>query len=266
MRFAAATSVSSASAPGPPHDFLRWHGPVRGHRRGGRLGGAEHPPEEVCEFAPRFVPGVGLGSLPWVAPRPPGPVRVGKLYWPWGAQRPAVGHYLTTTDDLTTIREAVYPTTTTVVTGDLVLDDGTASVTAPLWMLPPRPLGQVGSDNGLWLLTLVDDRFWWWTKAATVAAQSTWAALYEEIEDALGVTITVDTVPAAYLTPPADLAGRYAALPVLLDAVAASVGQRVVRAFDGTVTAQNPTTARTSWEASQAAYAGSVLAGGSLLL
>lgn len=225
------------------------------------------PPEEAIPFPPRLTPGAGLGGLPWTPPRPPGPVRVGRLSWPWGASRFAVGHYLTTSDDLDDIREVVYPTSTTLAAGDLVLDgDDGVSVTAPMWMLPPRPLAQVGGETGLWLLTLVDHRYYWWQQSASVAAQSSWSALYSAIGTALGVTITPDTIDADYLAPPADLCGRYVALPPLLDGVAACVGQRVVRAFDGTVTTQNPGTARTSWEASRSTYSGRVLAGGTVLL
>lgn len=220
---------------------------------------------DVVEFAPRTTPGLGLLAVPWCAPRPPGPVRPGRLYWPWGAQRYAVGHYLTTSDDLATIRDVVYPGDG-YEPADLVLDDETTSVTAEMWMLPPRPLGQVGEDTGLWLLTLVDERFFWWQQAAAIEAQVSWTALYGAIGTALGAVITVDTIVGAFLTPPESLASTYHALPVLLDAVAASVGQRIVRGYDGSVTAQNAASARTSWETERDTYAASVLAGGSLNL
>ena len=226
------------------------------------------PPEEAIPFVPRILPGVGLENVPWTPPvTAPQLVKVGRLFWPWGASRFAYGHYLTTSDDLDDIRTVVYPTSTTLAAADLVLDgDDAVSVTAPMWMLPPRPLAQVGSETGLWLLTLVDHRYYWWQQAATIAAQSTWANMYSAIGTALGVTITPDTIDADYLTPPADLAGRYVAIPALLDGVAASVGQRIVRAFDGTVIAQNVTAARTSWEAERVTYTARVLAGGTVLL
>lgn len=227
------------------------------------------PTDDVLEFPGRYLPGVGLDGVPFrPAWRASCPVVPGRLFWPWGASRFAYGHFLTTSgDDLDAIRAVVYPTTTTVTTGDLVLDgDDGVSVTAPMWMLPPRPLGQVGSETGLWLLTLVDHRYYWWQGASNITAQSTWANLYSAIGTALGITITPATVDTDYLTPPADLLGRYVALPLLLDGVAACVGQRVVRAFDGAVTTQNAGTARTAWEASRSTYSTRILAGGTILL
>lgn len=223
------------------------------------------PVESVVEFAPRLSPGPGLAGVPFAPPLPPGPVRVGRLHWPVGASRFAVGHYVVSTPRLDAIRNAVYPSATGYVAGDLVLDGGNGpKVTAPMWLLPPRPLAQVGDAPGMWLLTLVDERYFWWRKATSVAAQATWEDLYAAVGTALGVTITVDTIPAAYLAPPADLAGRYAALPVLLDGIAASVGQRIVRHFAGYVTAQNAGSARTSWLASRTTHAARVLAGGTV--
>ena len=225
------------------------------------------PPEEVFEFAPCYSAGPGLENVPFTPPRLPGPVRVGKLHWPWGAQRFAVGHYLTTSTDLVAIRNAVYPSGTGYQPAALVLDGANGlAVTTPLWMLPPRPLAQVGGDPGMWLLTLVDDRFFWRFRAADVTAQSTWTGLYAAVGTALGVDIVVDDVPSAYLTPPADMMSAYHNLPAFLDGIALSVGQRIVRAFDGTVVAQNVTSARTSWQAQRETYRGRVLAGGELNL
>jgi hypothetical protein len=97
------------------------------------------------------------------------------------------------------------------------------------------------------LLTLVDERFYWWFKSAEIevtGGTTTWAELYAAIGTALGITITADEVPAAYLKPPTALTSRHDALPVLLDAVASSVGQRVVRRLDGSVLALNSTSSR----------------------
>lgn len=222
---------------------------------------------DVIEFAPRYTPGAGLESVPFVPHRPAGPVRLGRLTWPVGAQRFAIGHYLCTSADLDRIRNVVYSNGLGYQAGELILDSGDgAKVETDLWMLPPRPLGGVGDPPELWLLTLVDDRYWWWFRGASIGAQSSWTNLYLAIGQGIGTTITVETIPAAYLAPPDDLLSRYRALPVLLDGVASSLGQRIVRSFDGTVTAQNPTSARTSWEAEQTTYAARRMAGGGMRL
>jgi len=221
--------------------------------------------EDCFPFAPLNDQGLGLEQLPYRPQTPPAPVRVGRLYWPWGASRFATAHYLCTDADLARVRAYCYPTADGMREAPLVIDTGNGqSVTATMWMLPPRPLAAVTPGHELWLLTLVDDRWRWWWRAASVAGQSTWAALYSAIGTALGVTITADAVPAAYLTPPPEMAASYAALPLLLDAVAMSVGQRVVRGFDGSVRAISPAAGRALWLAQAEAYAGRMLAGGEI--
>lgn len=229
--------------------------------------GANIPPDEVFPFAPRYSPSLGLASVPFRAHLPPGPVRVGRLHYPWGASRFAVGHFLVDSGTLGAIRAYCQNDSASYRAAPLVLDGGDGvSITTDLWMLPARPLAQINNEPGLWLLTLVDERYFWWLTAASVSAQSTWALLYAAIGTALGVTIEAETVASAYLTPPAELAGSYPALPLLLDAVATSVGHRIVRLWDGTIKAQSATTARASWLLQQQTYGTRLMAGGSLAI
>jgi hypothetical protein len=89
----------------------------------------------------------------------------------------------------------------------------------------------------MWLVTLVDVRYWWWYKAAQIEVTSSsepWATFIAAIASALGATITVPTVPAAYLNPPTDLTVRNDPLPIVLDAAAYSIGMRLVANLDGT--------------------------------
>ncbi len=200
------------------------------------------------EFSRRWWPGPGLShlgsqALPW-----PGKVRLGSLRWPVGASRWAVAHYLATGDDVEQIRRRAYAggvyRACTLEQDD---EDG-GKVKTGLWLLPARPLAQLGlpEEEG-YLLTLVDDRFWWWERAAVTTIEpeeTTWEDLYEQIADGLEITITVDEIPSAYLFPAASLSTDYEALPLLLDAVAQSVGQRIVRDTDGTVRAMSVASAR----------------------
>jgi hypothetical protein len=233
---------------------------------------ANVPLSEVCAF--RHQPRARLHNLNWPAPEfLRRPVRLGSLCWPVGASRWAVGHYLATEGQLAEIRALAYaidlPNQTQSYTAlDLVLDDGnadadgnpTGKITASLWMLPPYPLAQNHAtatqwllpqtvnenEEPLYLLTLVDDRYFWWDRAADLTVtegETTWAQLFTALGTALGVTIVVDTIPAAYLFPPAELGTAYEYLPLVLDAAAASVGHRVVRLLDGTVATQGPATA-----------------------
>lgn len=180
-------------------------------------------------------------------------VIIGSFWWPSGASRFARAYFVVSEAQLNAIRTAVQTPagTNKVATGTnkaatLLLRDGTNTVEAEMWMLPAWPLLTAVAGAGAYLLTLVDERYWWWSLPASIAVDvgtTTWLDLYEAIGDALGVTISVDTIPAAYGLPTDDYASGYQSLPGLLDAVAFSVGQRIVRGLDGTVTAQNATTA-----------------------
>lgn len=229
--------------------------------------GANITPEDCYQFGPRYQPGIGLDAIPFRPLLPPGPTHIGRLHWPWGASRFATACYVVSTEDLATIRTYCYQASGLRGAPLVISEDGGGLfVEGDMWMLPPRPLAQIGNDPGMWLLPLVDDRWRWWWVASTITAQSTWAALYAAIGTALGITIEADTVAASYLTPPTELAASHSALPLLLDAVAFSVGQRITRDYDGTVKATNATSARTLWQASAATYASRILAGGELLL
>ncbi len=201
-------------------------------------------PALMPEFSTRHWPGKNLTHLPFRPSLIPPAIRLNSLYWPTGASRFAVGHFLCDEARLADLRDVVYPVEDSVLgydAADLTISDGTNSVTASMWMLPPRPLADCG-ENGLYLLTLVDERYFWWSKATALSVTggtTTWATLYASIATALGITLTVDDVAAAYLKPPASLGTKYEALPIVLDAVAYCVGQRIVRQLDGTVRAWN---------------------------
>ncbi len=225
-------------------------------------------PNETWETSTRFWPGKNLVGLPFRAPPPPDPNRIGVLRWPTTASRFACAHYLATQDDLDAIRSVIYQGST-YLPATLTLDaaDG-SSVSPSMYLLPARPLQQIGGE-GFYLLTLVDERFFWWSRAANISVvggTTTWAQLYASIATGLGITLTVDAIPAAYLKPPAALGTAYEALPLLLDAVAACVGQRVVRQLDGSVRAWSVTASRDSVLAqlaavpASAAFAGGVFA------
>ena len=200
--------------------------------------------EDVFDFVRRTWPGPGALSLGF----PPLPrarhIKTETLWWPRGASNFAVGYYVVNQTQLAAIRSAVQPSSTQYLQQNLVLNDGQYSLTVPMWMLPARPLQQIPLPNNqtgpsggdLFLLTLVDSRFFWWIQAATIAVTpgtTTWDTLYAEIATALTVlycpTLTVDDpVPAAYLKPTSDYATNYQYLPVLLDAVAQSTGMKIV--------------------------------------
>jgi hypothetical protein len=215
--------------PEPPDDVLAWVEQVI-------------PPDHLDDLTRRTWPGKNLTHLPWYGRVRERPVVPQTLAWPANrASECAVGYFLAADSDVDAIRQQVYQGNG-YLPQTLTLTDGTRQVSALLYMLPARPLSQVAGRNALQLLTLVDQRYFWWQRAADVAVTpgtTTWADLYAAIGAALGVSIQADPVDPAYLKPAAGLGQHYEALPPLLDAVALSCGQRTVCGLDGTVRALN---------------------------
>ncbi len=189
----------------------------------------------------------------WQFPTSLRSVKVGQLFWPTGAARWAQGHFLIWDRYLPRLRQQVYRGANQYEALPLVMDDAAGGrVAADLYLLPPRPLAQLGRDEELYLITLVDERFFWWEKAADIpvdAGTTTWSELLGLIAAALGISLDVDPISANYLYPAAGYAAHYEYLPPLLDACCWSVGQRFVRRQDGTCLSQNPASAKADHDA-----------------
>lgn len=198
-----------------------------------------------------------LTHRPWLRS---GPVRLNTLLWPSGASRWGVFHALADDAAMNAIRGA-----TGTLFQPLVIADGTTSLTVPMYLLPPRPLSQIAGAGGLQLLTMVDRRAYWrWLAAEVIVTPptTTWAALFTAIATTLNVPITVDPVPAAYLTPSAVLSGAYDDLPQLLDAACLSCGLRFAAGFDGSFRCWSAVNARSQLTANLAAVPNPRAAGG----
>jgi hypothetical protein len=164
--------------------------------------------------------------------------KLGVLRWPVGASRWATFSALVTAAQWDEIAAGTGPRV-------LTLDDGTGSVSPEMYALPARPVCRSGDGAAdLFLLTLVDERYWWWSAGAgEIAAAPTWADLFAGLFGLVGVTPTVETVPAAYLTPTGRWDVGRKPVPAVLDAAALSVGARVVRTLTGDVKVVRPATA-----------------------
>jgi hypothetical protein len=201
-----------------------------------------------AEFLARGQPSTRLTTVrtqfapPHYWPR--GPVRAGVLCWPtWGASRFATAHYLCNETALAAIHGAgggmdFQP---------LLLDDGTSSIQTDMWLLPARPLSLAASADEaaekLYLLTLVDNRFFWWFRPGVYTSDPLTASvsqLYDAIGLALGIEIAYPLDTSRFVTPDPSLSvWDYQPLPLILDQVAATVMHRIVCGLDGSVTAVN---------------------------
>ncbi len=195
--------------------------------------------KDVFDFERMDWPGKNLEGFAFPGMIRQRPIVPHTLFWPRGAKRFAVGYFFASAQTVARIRAYLggsYQSLRLVMQDDL-----RPAIQTNLWVLPPRPLGTVG--NGLYLLTLVDDRYWWWFVSASLtitANTTTWADLFGQIGTALGLTIQFDTIPSAYLKPSSGLTVNYEYLPIMLDAISYNVGQRIVRGLDGTVYSNNP--------------------------
>lgn len=183
--------------------------------------------------------------------RPLPQVRVGSLFHPVGASRWSLGHFFASKQQVDLLRKKTISSGSPIPL-DFVFNDGAGSkITTSLYMMVPKPLtfwNMLYKHNGedVYLLTLVDKRFFWWMKHGVIESGGTWNELYQEIASILKEAITVDEIDARYKTPSLSFASEYAYLPPVLDLVAHSLNQRIVVNFDGTVIAQNVVNAEKS--------------------
>jgi hypothetical protein len=180
----------------------------------------------------------------WSVPSPNYPhqieTKINTWYRPVGAARWSFGFFLATAQQKESIRAAV--TSGGGSAGSSLQfenDDGTGGGWKA-WMLPPRPISaQAGSTTGLWLIPLVDERYYWQfmnAKGLLVAeppspgAITSWGGLFSSLATALGITLHYDTVNANYGYPdPTNWnEGSWSNPATMLDAAAWCVGQRVV--------------------------------------
>lgn len=190
---------------------------------------------------------VGLPVYNWPTAPPP---RLNCLYWPSGASRWARGWFLCdgkSKDDIVALCHPQGETVAQVLKFGQEAEPGSTAYynaqSVDLFLLPPRPISGTLPPAGtqtdaekketLWLLPLVDRRYFFQFISSGLlepTAAGTWADLFEDLETALGMGLTAETVNAAYLTPDkVEFTRRYSSCAVLLDAAAASVGQRIVK-------------------------------------
>lgn len=213
--------------------------------------------------------GIGQTVANYAAAPPP---RINSLYWPTGATRWARGYFLCTGKNKNKITAQAH---SAGGNSPLVLKWGDQDIRTPLtasmWLLPPRPISRVAApydslDEQLWLLPLVDSRYWWQNRPTAdleISSSTTWADLFSTLGTALGVTVSLPTaVAASYLSPDTyEFTRRFESAALMLDAAALSVGKRIVRRRDGTVRAESNADAQAVITAN-AALPAALMAGG----
>lgn len=191
---------------------------------------------------------VGACSIPnWPAPPPP---RLNTLYWPTGATRWSTFLGLVNTSRKDEIIEAVGGIRGTtndpaqLVIGDSAFDgepaeDGFSAdernrvvLSTEMYLLPPRPISVPDlADETLWLIPLVDERYFWQYRFTEDFSPETWNAAFDGLETALDTSLLYSdpAIPEEYGEPTDESEWKYAAAPLVVDAVSAAVGRRFVR-------------------------------------
>lgn len=215
---------------------------------------------------------------------PSAPPRLGVLHWPAMASRWATFFHVVTGDQL----EEIAPEGTNNHNKLLEIAESSTTTTAlikrTMHMLRPRPLATTADSNHtLWLICLVDARYFLQSgyggasgNSAHISSEfattySTWADLIGKAAASTffgGGGLTIDTIPAAYLTPNQERWNERHAihLPSWVDAILATVGARLTVPLNSTNTGDariwRPAAARSAQESNWDAAKTSVILGG----
>ena len=197
-------------------------------------------------------------------------MRLGVLQWPQGARKFAVGLYLCTDSQLASIKAQVYGVAGGEYNiGQLVLDDETQlphhGVSVDLWLLPTYPILQIPGQGQMYLLILVDERYFWWGETISVNGNASYTTVWDALGAQLGVTLDVDTIATAFRQVGNAHTSTFEYPGPVLDSLAYGAGQRVVVDLDNSIHVYNPATA-TAILASDNTLGFSPLMGGVLAL
>jgi hypothetical protein len=193
---------------------------------------------------PRPWPGARQARLEGTQWSDPISFRLNTLVWPaHGATRFSWFHCFVTDDILSQLPGCDFQPYDLVMDSDDDSESEDNYLSASMYMLDAKPI-TIPGDNKLYLMTLVDKRFFLRTVDAgnfqvkrkfDLPYSTTWQDLIDQIGTSLGLeTIGIPTeIEEEYGFPHPLLTSRFDNAAVLLDAVATSLGRRLVAALDG---------------------------------
>ncbi len=207
-------------------------------------------------------PGRNLGAIALRSPSSNSPgtdLRIYDWYYPPTASRWSVFRGLMTSSMVKAVngatRGGALPATFTMKNVPLSPFNSQPSnytISTSMFVLPPRPIGEdgsVGSLDGLYLVTLVDERYFAQGTPATIRVDqnTTWDDLIAQLANELGIVLTYSAIPINYSRPSSDsqLWCNQETASLLLDAVAYNIGRTVVRNLDGSYVLLNPAESQT---------------------
>src|ERR1700761_3055466 len=119
-------------------------------------------------------------------------------------------------------------------------------ISSSMYLFLGRPIAKTKTQyDGLYLLTFVDERYFFQGTPApelTINQNTTWEDIINVCIAALGITLVMPNIPAAYGQPEPDsqLWSQYENASTLLDAIALNLGMVVTRGLDGTYQMVSP--------------------------
>ena len=212
-------------------------------------------------------------------------IRIGDWYYPTGATRWSIFRGLATSNQVKEMLKAtegnvaqqfimkVVPLSPTLKE----LSTSIYTLTTDLFMLPPRPLAEHGGEfDGLYLVTLVDERYYWQYHSSTIRPKTT--TTWNDLISTLGTDLDLitdsevrissqSTIPSVYSSPEVDSQfwTNEENTARLLDAVAFNTGRIVVRKLDGTYILLNTLESQTNVNTNRESLATSIrIAGGDI--
>jgi hypothetical protein len=228
--------------------------------------------DTVITLGERVYPGPRLLSLTRPLHNVDRPrLKIGQFWYPVGMSRWSECHLILTDDNYSQILGLAFDNQGDPLPNALTLDQNGVQVTTQLFVLEIRPISRIGTQPACYLMTLVDERYFFqFSFASFVISDSTkWTDLIKDVASALNITYTHDSIPAAYLKPEpeSDLKSHYENAALLADGLAGNVGMRWVRNLDGTYKLMSVATAQeivaanmpSVWEAGGDALQDSVL-------
>jgi hypothetical protein len=139
----------------------------------------------------------------------------------------------------------------------IISDDtnGTSVTATEMYLIGFRPIFIQTLGQQLWLMYLTDERFYWWMNDfnySFTSGMDTWSQLLTNLIASVTDTVpTIPAIPGGYGTPASGTPSvRWSQsgkpIPLIIDAVAATVGLRMTFGLDGSITFVDATTAQTN--------------------
>ncbi len=219
------------------------------------------------------------GGLPMPNYSPEPKIKLNTLYWPTGAARFSRGLFMATATMKDQIYEQAQPrgvqsapmqlvmcdakfdSNTQIAENGFTADpDGLVALSTEMYLLPPIPVAlPTDATETLWLLPLVDYRYYWQTIPVDFLDiddpedPPTWPELVSDVNDAIFTDYTFEgsltiSTESVYLDPDPDSFRRHHQnAGVLIDAICHSTGGRFVRKLDGICVSQSASDATTGF-------------------